>query len=80
MRPSRLATGYTGVTMDFADSPEQAEFRALARAWIAEHAPRDLYDALKSAAFGDAILEAPEMIAASKAWQKEKRFVGGICG
>ena len=31
--------------MDFVDSPEQAEFRAEARAWLTENAPRELYSA-----------------------------------
>jgi acyl-CoA dehydrogenase len=65
--------------MDFVDSLEQAEFRAQARAWLAEHAPRELFDVLKSASFGDAILEAPEMIAASKRWQKKKQAGGWAC-
>src|SRR5579864_6518918 len=58
--------------MDFVDSPEQAKFRAEARAWIARHAPHELYEVLKLASVGDAILESPEMIAASRAWQKKK--------
>jgi alkylation response protein AidB-like acyl-CoA dehydrogenase len=65
--------------MDFVDSPEQANFRAEARAWIAQHAPHELYEVLKSASFGDAILESPEMIAASKAWQKRKQAGGWAC-
>jgi len=65
--------------MDFVDSPEQAKFRAEARAWIARHAPHELYEVLKLASFGDAILESPEMIAASKAWQKRKQAGGWAC-
>jgi acyl-CoA dehydrogenase len=65
--------------MDFVDSPEQAEFRSEARAWLAENAPRELYEVLKSASYGDAILESPEMIAASKAWQKRKQAAGWAC-
>jgi acyl-CoA dehydrogenase len=65
--------------MDFVDSPEQADFRAQARAWLAEHAPHELDGVLKSVSYGDAILESPEMIAASKAWQKKKQGSGWAC-
>jgi acyl-CoA dehydrogenase len=65
--------------MDFIDSPEQAEFRGQARAWLAEHAPRELHEVLESASYGDAILESPAMIAASKAWQKKKQAAGWAC-
>ena len=68
-----------GISMDFVDTPEQAQFRAEARAWLAEHAPHELHDVLKSVGYGDAILESPGMIAASKAWQKKKQAAGWAC-
>jgi alkylation response protein AidB-like acyl-CoA dehydrogenase len=65
--------------MDFFDSPHEARFRADARHWLAVNAPTDLLPILRNVTFGDSILETPEMIAASKAWQKKKQESGWAC-
>lgn len=38
--------------MNFDDTPQEAEFRAKARAWIAANAPREYEDELKKASLG----------------------------
>jgi acyl-CoA dehydrogenase len=65
--------------MDFFDSSHEARFRSEARHWLEANAPRDLLPILRSVTFGDSILETPEMIAASKAWQKKKQESGWAC-
>jgi acyl-CoA dehydrogenase len=65
--------------MDFDDSPSEAEFRREARAWLSANAPVELLSILRNVTFGDAILETPSMIAASKAWQKKKQEGGWAC-
>jgi alkylation response protein AidB-like acyl-CoA dehydrogenase len=52
--------------MDFNDTPEEAEFRAKARAWLEANAPRE-----RASGRGDA-----EHMAAAKAWQAKKAAAG----
>ena len=52
--------------MDFNDSPEEAAFRAEARAWLEANAPRE-----RASGRGDA-----EHMAAAKAWQAKKAAAG----
>ena len=52
--------------MDFNDTPEEAEFRAKARAWLEANAPRE-----RASGRGDA-----EHMAAAKAWQATKAAAG----
>jgi alkylation response protein AidB-like acyl-CoA dehydrogenase len=52
--------------MDFNDTPEEAAFRAAARAWLEANAPRD-----RASGRGDA-----EHMAAAKAWQAKKAAAG----
>jgi acyl-CoA dehydrogenase len=65
--------------MDFFDSPHEARFRSEARDWLTANAPKDLLPTLRNVTFGDSILETPEMIAASKVWQKKKQESGWAC-
>ena len=65
--------------MNFDDTPAEAAFRAEARAWLEAYAPRELLPTLEKVGYGDAILETPAMIAASKQWQKNKQQAGWAC-
>ena len=65
--------------MNFDDTPQEAAFRAEARAWIDANAPRHLYDQLALAGFGQPALQRGDVLAESKAWQKKKRDAGWAC-
>jgi acyl-CoA dehydrogenase len=62
--------------MDFEDTPQEAAFRAEARAWIAANAPRHLEAELKRASFGSSAVASEDPLAAAKAWQKKKAQAG----
>jgi alkylation response protein AidB-like acyl-CoA dehydrogenase len=63
--------------MDFNDTPEEAAFRAEARAWLEQNAElRDADDR------SEGVLQEsdkPDAIAAAKAWQKKKAAAGWTC-
>ena len=65
--------------MDFDDTPEEAAFRAEARAWIQANAPTHLEAELKRAGFASSGIESEDPMAASKAWQKKKAEAGWAC-
>lgn len=65
--------------MDFQDTPEEAAFRAEARAWIDANAPKHLEAELKRASFGASGLISEDPVAAGKAWQKKKADAGWAC-
>ncbi|MFN9774293.1 MAG: acyl-CoA dehydrogenase family protein, partial [Burkholderiales bacterium] len=65
--------------MNFDDTPQEAAFRAEARAWIREHAPRELHDELAAAGFGQPALRSRDLMTAAKAWQKRKLEGGWAC-
>ncbi|MEK8051191.1 acyl-CoA dehydrogenase [Ideonella sp. DXS22W] len=65
--------------MNFDDTPEEAAFRAEARAWIAANAPDNLKPQLELAGFGQPALTSGDVIAESKAWQKKKAEAGWAC-
>lgn len=65
--------------MNFDDTPDEARFRAEARAWIQANAPRHLHDELAAAGYGQPPLRSGDVIAASKAWQKTKSDAGWAC-
>jgi acyl-CoA dehydrogenase len=71
--------------MDFNDSPDEAAFRAEARAWIAAHAPEHLLVGLQAdAARTTSSVHPPEIegqdpVAISKAWQERKAAGGWAC-
>jgi len=58
--------------MDFNDTPEEAAFRAKARAWLDANAPCHLLPELKRAAFTSTGLTSVDPLQAAKAWQKKK--------
>ncbi len=65
--------------MNFDDTPEEAAFRAVARAWIQANAPRELEAELKSGGFGNNGLKSVDPIQVAKAWQKKKAEAGWAC-
>jgi alkylation response protein AidB-like acyl-CoA dehydrogenase len=65
--------------MNFDDTPQEAAFRAEARAWIDANAPKHLHAQLAAAGYGQSPLAAGDAIAESKAWQKKKRDAGWAC-
>ncbi|MDP1630804.1 MAG: acyl-CoA dehydrogenase [Caulobacter sp.] len=65
--------------MNFDDTPEEAAFRATARAWIQANAPRELEAELKMGGFASNGLKSVDPIVASKAWQKTKAEAGWAC-
>jgi alkylation response protein AidB-like acyl-CoA dehydrogenase len=65
--------------MNFDDTPEEAAFRAEARAWIDANAPRELEPELQQSSFGNMGLKSVDAMQASKAWQKKKAEAGWAC-
>jgi alkylation response protein AidB-like acyl-CoA dehydrogenase len=65
--------------MNFDDTPEEAAFRAQARAWLDTNAPKHLEAELRKAGFGFGGVESEDPMAASKAWQKKKAAAGYAC-
>ena len=62
--------------MNFDDTPEEAAFRARAKAFIAANAPHELAAELAMSGFGHLHLKGTNPIAAAKAWQKKKFDAG----
>lgn len=65
--------------MNFGDTPQEAEFRAQARAWIEANAPHQFRDELQSAGFGQPALRSTDVMTQAKAWQKRKQEGGWSC-
>ena len=65
--------------MDFDDTPQEAVFRAKARAWIGANGPKHLDVELKRAGFASSGIESEDPMAASQAWQKKKAEAGWAC-
>ncbi len=65
--------------MNFDDTPQEAAFRAEARAWIQANAPTHLHEQLALAGYGQPALHSGDVLAESKAWQKKKRDAGWAC-
>ena len=65
--------------MNFDDTPQEAAFRAEARAWIQAHGPSHLHAQLALAGYGQPALHDGDVLAASKAWQLKKQQAGWAC-
>ena len=65
--------------MNFDDTPEEAAFRAVARAWIGANAPKELEAELKQGGFANNGLKSVDPIVVAKAWQKKKAEAGWAC-
>lgn len=62
--------------MNFDDTPQEADFRARARAWLADNVPSELEFELNLSGFGHLHLHSADPIAAAKAWQQKKFDAG----
>src|SRR4051812_14224722 len=65
--------------MNFDDTPQEATFRAEAKAWISANAPKQYEDELKKASLGRTQLKDANILAVAKAWQKKKADAGWAC-
>ena len=65
--------------MNFDDTPQEAEFRATARAWIGANAPRQYEDELRKSSLGRTELKGADLLEVAKAWQKKKANAGWAC-
>src|SRR5258707_9491374 len=65
--------------MNFDDTPQEAAFRAEAKAWISANAPKQYEDELKKASLGRTQLKGASILEVAKAWQKKKAEAGWAC-
>src|ERR1700687_445123 len=65
--------------MNFDDTPQQAAFRAEARAWIGANGPKQYEQELKKASLGRTQLKGANILQVAKAWQKQKAEAGWAC-
>ncbi|MGY3288377.1 alkylation response protein AidB-like acyl-CoA dehydrogenase [Bradyrhizobium sp. LM3.6] len=65
--------------MNFEDTPQEAAFRATARAWIAANAPQQYEDELRKSSLGRTQLKNANILEVAKAWQKKKADAGWAC-
>ncbi len=65
--------------MNFDDTPQEAAFRAEARAWIEANAPKDLEAELSQPTVGRIRLKDEDILEESKKWQKKKAEAGWAC-
>src|SRR6516165_10213413 len=63
--------------MNFDDTPQEAAFRAEAKAWIVANAPRQYEEELRKASLGRVKLEGVNILDVAKAWQKKKKADAG---
>src|SRR5260221_1341503 len=65
--------------MNFDDTPQEAAFRAEAKAWISANAPKQYEDELKKSSLGRTQLKGANILEVAKAWQKKKADAGWAC-
>ena len=65
--------------MNFDDTPQEAAFRAEARAWIQANAPKELEAELSQPTVGRIKLKNRDILEESKKWQKKKAAAGWAC-
>lgn len=65
--------------MNFDDTPQEAAFRAEARAWINANAPKELEAELSQPTVGRIQLKNRDILEESKKWQKKKAAAGWAC-
>lgn len=65
--------------MNFDDTPQEAAFRAEARAWINANAPKELEAELSQPTVGRIQLKNRDILEESKKWQKKKAAGGWAC-
>src|ERR1700743_3568639 len=65
--------------MNFDDTPQEAEFRNVARKWIDANAPKEFEAELSKSSLGRIRLQHADMVEVGKAWQKKKAEAGWAC-
>jgi alkylation response protein AidB-like acyl-CoA dehydrogenase len=65
--------------MNFDDTPQEAAFRAEAKAWIAANAPKQYEAELSKSSVGRIRLQGGDLVDVAKAWQKKKSDAGWAC-
>jgi alkylation response protein AidB-like acyl-CoA dehydrogenase len=65
--------------MNFDDTPQEAAFRAEARAWVAANAPKQFETELSKASLGRIALREHDIVDVAKAWQKKKSNSRWVC-
>ena len=65
--------------MNFDDTPQEAAFRAEAKAWIAANAPKQYEEELRKSSLGRSGLKGANILQVAKAWQKKKADAGWAC-
>jgi len=65
--------------MNFDDTPQEAAFRAEARAFVAAYAPKQYEAELTKASLGRIQLQHEDIVEVGKAWQKQKSDGGWAC-
>src|ERR1700716_3167591 len=65
--------------MNFDDTPQEAAFRAEAKAWIAANAPKQYEEALRKSSLGRTRITGADILEVAKAWQKKKADAGWAC-
>src|SRR6202790_2338014 len=65
--------------MSVDDTPQEAAFRAEAKAWIAANAPKQYEEELKKASLGRTQIKDANILEVAKAWQKKKAEAGWAC-
>src|SRR3979490_13255 len=65
--------------MNFDDTPQEAAFRAEAKAWISANAPKQYEEDLRKSSLGRTQIKGANILEAAKAWQKKKAEAGWAC-
>ena len=65
--------------MNFDDTPQEAAFRAEAKAWIAANAPKQYEEELRKILARPHRLKGANVLEVAKAWQKKKADAGWAC-
>src|SRR5258707_2834232 len=63
--------------MNFDDTPQEAAFRAEAKAWIAANAPKQYEEDLRKSSLGRTQIKGANILEVAKAWQTKKAEAGG---
>src|SRR3981189_15007 len=65
--------------MNFDDTPQEAAFRAEAKAWISATAPKQYEEDLRRSSLGRTQIKGANLLEVAKAWQKKKADAGWAC-
>src|ERR1035437_6953908 len=65
--------------MNFDDTPQEAAFRAEAKAWISANAPKQYEEELRKSSLGRTQLKGANVLDVARAWQKKKAEAGWAC-